>query len=176
MKLSDIIMSDWIRYVEKGLGKANWKSLLFYALSGRCPSFGFVFWLRLASKKTIFRHIAIVKYKLMSRRYGLQISYRTKIGCGLYLGHAMSIVINSRTVIGKNFSISHMNSIGSDKKQYAVIGDNVIMAPMSCIVNGCNIGNNAKIGAGAVVIKDVPDNATVVGVPAKVVKINGQKL
>lgn len=90
----------------------------------------------------------------------------------MYLGHAISIVINSNTVIGRNFSISHMNSIGSDRRQYAVIGDNVIMAPMSCIVNGCKVGDNAKIGAGAVVIKDVPQGATVVGVPAKVIKSN----
>lgn len=175
-QLKNTIFADWNRYVEKGLGKPTWRSLLFHALSGKAPSFSFVFWLRMASKKNIFRCLAMFKWKRLSRKYGLQISYRTKIGDGLYIGHALSIVINQRTVIGRNFSISHMNSIGSDRKQYATIGDNVIMAPMSCIVNGCTIGNNSKIGAGAVVIKDVPDYATVVGVPAKVVKISQSKI
>lgn len=169
--LKETIFLDWKRYTEKGLGKQTWRSLLFHALSGKSPSFAFVFWLRLASKKNIFRYLAILKYKILSRKYGLQISYHTEIGEGLYLGHAISIIINQRTKIGKNFSISHMNSIGSDRKQYAEIGDNVTVGPMACIVNGVKIGNYAKIGAGAVVVNDVPDYATVVGVPAKVVKI-----
>lgn len=92
-----------------------------------------------------------------------------KIGRGLYLGHAISIVINARTVIGNNFSISHMNSIGTDKKQPAIIGDNVIVGPMACLVNGVHIGNNVKIGAGAVVVKDIPDDCTAVGNPVRII-------
>jgi len=81
----------------------------------------------------------------------------------------MSLVINETTVIGNNVNLSQFTTIGSNHGKAATIGDNVYIGPGVCIVEDVVIGNNACIGAGSVVVKDVPENATVAGVPAKVI-------
>lgn len=71
-------------------------------------------------------------------------------------------------MIGNNCNVSQFLSIGTNKRTPATIGDNVYIGPNVCIVEDVKIGNNVTIGAGAVVTKDIPDNATAAGVPAKV--------
>jgi len=107
-------------------------------------------------------------HKRLTVKYGIQIPRTTRIGYGLYIGHGIGIVINGETIIGNNVNISQFLSIGTNKRTPAVIGDNVYIGPNVCIVENVHIGNNATIGAGAVVVKDVPENATVAGVPARV--------
>lgn len=116
--------------------------------------------------------ISKLKHYRMSRKYGLQIHPDTQIGYGFYIGHGVGAVISSGTKIGNNCNISQYLSIGSNTKHYAVIGDNVYIGPHVSIVEGVHIGNNVTIGAGAVVVKDIPDNATVAGVPAKILNTN----
>ena len=108
-------------------------------------------------------------HKHLSVKYGIHIPRTTKIGYGFYIGHGIGIVINGGTVIGNNVNISHFLSIGTNNDKPATIGDNVYIGPNVCIVEDVRVGNNSTIGAGAVVVKDVPDNATVAGVPAKVI-------
>ena len=72
-------------------------------------------------------------------------------------------------MIGNNCNVSQFLSIGTNKRTPATIGDNVYIGPNVCIVEDVKIGNNVTIGAGAVVTKDIPDNATTAGVPAKVI-------
>lgn len=105
----------------------------------------------------------------MTTKYGIQIPSTTKIGYGFYIGHGIGIIINGKTVIGNNCNVSQFLSIGSNKGTPAVIGDNVYIGPNVCLVENVHIGNNATIGAGAVVTKDIPENATAAGVPAKVI-------
>ena len=116
--------------------------------------------------------LALLMHKHLTAKYGIQIPRNTKIGYGLYIGHGVGIVINGGTVIGNNVNISQFLSIGTNKCTPAVIGDNVYIGPNVCIVEDVHIGNNATVGAGAVVVKDVPENATVAGVPAKVISYN----
>lgn len=89
------------------------------------------------------------------------------------LPHGLNgIIVSQYAKIGKNCTIYHQVTIGSKEDKFApVIGDNVIIYPHAIIIGGINIGNNAVIGAGAVVTKDVPENAVVAGNPAKVIKM-----
>jgi len=90
----------------------------------------------------------------------------------VYLCHnGFGIVINSTAKIGKGTIIQHSVTIGEidDSHRSPVIGQNCFIGCRACVLGNIKIGNNVKIGAGAVVIKDVPDNCTVVGVPAKIV-------
>lgn len=113
-----------------------------------------------------------IMHQRMTTKYGIQIPRTTKIGYGFYIGHGIGIVINGGTVIGNNVNVSQFLSIGTNKRTPAVIGDNVYIGPNVCVVENVHIGNNTTIGAGAVVVKDVPEGATVGGVPAKVLNYN----
>ncbi|MDR0559200.1 MAG: acetyltransferase [Prevotellaceae bacterium] len=106
------------------------------------------------------------------KKYGLQILPETEIGYGLYIGHGFGTIINPAVKIGNNCNLSQFTTIGTNHNRGATIGDNVYIGPCVCIVEDVHIGNNASIGAGAVVVKDVPENATVAGVPAKVLNFN----
>ena len=93
----------------------------------------------------------------------------TRIGYGLDIGHGMCMVVNGGTIIGNNVCLSHFVSIGTNHDTPAVIGDNVYIGPNSNIIEEVCIGSNVTIGAGSVVTKDIPANATAVGVPARVI-------
>ena len=130
-------------------------------------SFKYMFWFRLCrAPNPVVRAVARVMHWRLSRRYGIQIPARTRIGYGFYIGHYMSIVVNHTTVIGNNCNISQFTTIGSNSDRAAHIGDNVYIGPGVSIVEDVRIGDNAAIGAGSVVTRDVPADSTAVGSPA----------
>lgn len=103
------------------------------------------------------------------------VPFSTKVGKGLTYAHPYSTVLNAES-IGDNFSCLHCTTIG--KKEPGTrrprIGDNVTVGCNVTIIGDITIGNNVVIGAGSVVVKNVPDNAVVVGNPAKIIKYNEQ--
>ena len=159
-----LIRSDYFRYVgyRRSLLRMYFKAL-------RSPSFALNFWLRLSTYKGILYPYCRFRLSLIANRYGLQIYPETKIGYGLYIGHGFGTIVNPTAVIGNNVNLSQFTTIGSNDGTSAVIGDNVYIGPSVCIVENVFIGANSTIGAGAVVVKDVPKNCTVAGVPAKVI-------
>lgn len=100
-----------------------------------------------------------------------QISYHTKIGKGFKIVHPYSTVINAES-IGDNFSCLHCTTLGAKGKLKPYLGNNVILGANVSIIGGVRIGNNVTVGAGSVVVKDVPDNAVVGGNPARIIKYN----
>lgn len=102
----------------------------------------------------------------------IQIPLETKIGYGFYIGHGGSVIINGTAIIGNNCNISQFTTIGANEGKAAVIGDNVYIGPNVCIVEDVLIKDNVTIGAGSVVCKNLPENATVAGNYAKVLNFN----
>ena len=121
--------------------------------------------------------------RLMLRRYyfkfGINIPYNTKIGCGFYIGHFGGIVVHPQCKIGNNCNISHGVTIGQTNrgknKGVPEIGNCVYVGPGAKIIGGIKIGHNVCIGANCVVTKDVSDSAVVVGIPGSVVSFDGSK-
>ena len=97
------------------------------------------------------------------------ISKTTKIGPGVKVAHPYATIINADS-IGRNFSCIQCTTLGAKNNKRPVIGNDVSLGASVTIVGGVKIGNNVTIGAGAVVVKDIPDNAIAVGNPAKVIK------
>lgn len=160
----EYILSDYIRYSRTG--RSAIKVIAYTFLNHK---FAYQFWLRLTMKRDGWLWpLAEFKHRMMSRRYGIEIPWRTKIGYGLFLSHGVGIIINETTVIGNNCNIGSFTTIGSNKGKAAMIGDNVWIGPSVCIVEDVTIGDDVTIGAGAVVTRNIPSKATVAGVPAKV--------
>ena len=96
-------------------------------------------------------------------------SQSTKIGEGFKFTHPYSTIINAHS-IGKNFSCIHLTTIGKADGKRPIIGNNVTCGANVSIIGDITIGDNVIIGAGSVVVKSVPSNCIVAGVPAKIIK------
>lgn len=80
--------------------------------------------------------------------------------------------VSIRCIIGNNVNLSQMSNIGTNEGNQAIIGNNVYIGPMTCLIEGVHIGENSLIGAGSIVTKDVYSNSTVVGNPGRVIGEN----
>ena len=148
--------------------------------------------------KAVFFHkianfFAIAKFNLIARiisqfsRFltGIEIHPKANIGKNLFIDHGMGVVIGETSEIGDNVTIYHMATLGGispsinsneqrNIKRHPTLKDNVVVGSGAQILGPVTVGKNAKIGANAVVTKDVPENAVMVGIPAKnVAEISG---
>ena len=116
---------------------------------------------------------------------GIEIHPGAKIGKNLFIDHGMGVVIGETSVIGNNVTIYHAVTLGGSspsidserqrhEKRHPTIGDEVVIGSGAQIIGPIKVGNNSRIAANAVVVKDVPDNATMVGIPAKAVKLENK--
>lgn len=96
------------------------------------------------------------------------IDMHTKIGKGVQLAHPYSTILNAEN-IGDNLYINHLVTVGEKNGKRPIIGNDVQLHAGSMIIGGITIGDNAIVGAGAVVIKDLPANAIAVGNPARII-------
>lgn len=131
-----------------------------------------------------YRHNMKTIAEIVSQRSryktGIEIHPGAKIGKGLFIDHGMGVVIGETTEIGNNCTIYQNVTLGGTTtekgKRHPTLGDNVVVGAGAKVLGAFKVGDNAKIGAGAVVLNEVPSGATVVGVPAKVVKVDNVKV
>ena len=114
------------------------------------------------------------------RRTGIEIHPGAKIGRGLFIDHGMGVVIGETTEIGDNCTLYQnvtLGGTGKDQgKRHPTLGNNVLIGAGAKVLGPFTVGDNARVAAGAVVLDAVPAGATAVGVPARVVRINGEKV
>ena len=114
------------------------------------------------------------------RRTGIEIHPGATIGKNLFIDHGMGVVIGETAIIGDNCTLYQgvtLGGTGKDHgKRHPTLGDNVLIGAGAKVLGPFRVGDNARVAAGAVVLSEVPDDATAVGVPARVVRIGGQRI
>ena len=114
------------------------------------------------------------------RRTGMEIHPGATIGKNLFIDHGMGVVIGETTIIGDNCTLYQgvtLGGTGKDHgKRHPTLGDNVLIGAGAKVLGPFRVGDNARVAAGAVVLSEVPNDATAVGVPARVVRIGGQRI
>ncbi len=133
---------------------------------------------------TLWKHNFLLAARILSQitRFftGIEIHPGAQIGSGFMIDHGMGVVIGETAVVGNNVTLYHDVTLGGRKfydengkkleKRHPTIGDNVTIGSGAQILGPITIGKNVKIGSNAIVIKDIPDNCTVVNTPAYIVK------
>lgn len=111
---------------------------------------------------------------------GIEIHPAALIGNGFFIDHGIGVVIGETTIIGDNVTLFQgvtLGGTGKEKgKRHPTIGNNVVVGAGAKVLGNIDIGDSSYIGANAVVVKDVPQNSTVVGVPGRITKQDGKKI
>jgi serine O-acetyltransferase len=175
-----LIVSDLWRHA----GRSGTRILLFYFVSA--PGFRYTVLLRLYGWARARRWCGLGPRQAIvlllhhyAIRFGIDISRDARIGSGFYIGHFGGIVVNGGVVIGDNCNLSHDVTVGQvnrgERVGCPVIGNNVYIAPGAKLIGRIHVGDNAAIGANAVVLSDVAAHTSVGGVPARPVSGYGSE-
>jgi serine O-acetyltransferase len=145
------------------------------------PSFKAILWYRVAHRLFLKKHYFLARMisQKTARKTGIEIHPGAKIGKGLFIDHGHGVVIGETAVLGNNVTLYQGVTLGGTGKEqgkrHPTLGDNVMVSAGAKVLGSFTVGSNSKIGAGSVVVSEVPPNSTVVGVPGRVVKRNGVK-
>lgn len=139
----------------------SFKAMIYYRMAHRLYKKKHYFWARLISQKGV-------------RKTGIEIHPGAQIGKGFFIDHGHGVIIGETTIIGDNVTLYQGVTLGGTGKEHGkrhpTIGNNVMVSAGAKVLGSFTIGENSKIGAGSVVLEEVPPNSTVVGVPGRVVK------
>ena len=145
----------------------GFKALMRHRIAHRLYKKGYKFLATLISSKT-------------RRKYGIEIHPAAKIGSGVFIDHGMGVVIGETAVVGDNCTIYQGVTLGGTGKhkgkRHPTIGNNVLIGCGAKVLGPFTVGDNSKIAANAVVLQEVPPNCTCVGIPARIVRRNNEKI
>ena len=146
------------------------------------PSFRVMIKYRRAHKLYLKGHYFLARWisQRAARKTGIEIHPGATIGKGLFIDHGSGVIIGETTIIGDNVTLYQGVTLGGNGKEtgkrHPTLEDNVMVSAGAKIIGSFTIGANSKIGAGSVVIEEVPPNCTVVGVPGRIVRMGDQKV
>lgn len=139
----------------------SFKAVMMYRVAHKWYLNGHYFWARWLSQKAV-------------RKTGIEIHPGAQIGKGLFIDHGAGVIIGETTVIGDNCTLYQGVTLGGTGKEqgkrHPTLGNNVMVSAGAKVLGSFTIGDNCKIGAGSVVLEEVPPNCTVVGIPGHIVK------
>lgn len=140
------------------------------------PSFKVMLYYRIAHRLYEKKHFFLARWISQKgvRKTGIEIHPGAQIGKGFFIDHGNGVIIGETTIIGDNVTLYQGVTLGGTGKEHGkrhpTIGNNVMISTGAKVLGSFTIGDNSKVGAGSVVLNEVPPNSTVVGVPGRVVK------
>lgn len=146
------------------------------------PSFQVMLRYRVAHKLYLKKHYFLARWisQRAARKTGIEIHPGATIGKGLFIDHGSGVIIGETAIVGNNVTLYQGVTLGGTGKEtgkrHPTLEDNVMVSAGAKIIGSFTVGENSKIGAGSVVLKPVPPNCTVVGVPGRIVKRDNKKL
>mgnify|MGYP002762868415 FL=1 len=145
----------------------RFRVMLSYRRAHKLYLKGHFFWARYISQRA-------------ARKTGIEIHPGATIGKGFFIDHGSGVIIGETAIVGDNVTLYQGVTLGGTGKEtgkrHPTIGDNVMISAGAKIIGSFTVGENSKIGAGSVVIEEVPPNCTVVGVPGRIVKRDNVKM
>ncbi len=146
------------------------------------PSFKAIIRYRIAHRLFVNKHYFLARWysQRTVRKTGIEIHPGATIGKGLFIDHGYGVVIGETAIVGDNVTLYQGVTLGGTGKEHGkrhpTIGNNVMISAGAKVIGSFTVGENSKIGAGSVVLSEVPPNSTVVGVPGRVVKRDNVKI
>lgn len=146
------------------------------------PSFKAIIGYRIAHKLYLYKHYFLARWlsQRTVRKTGIEIHPGAQIGKGFFIDHGNGVIIGETAIVGDNVTLYQgvtLGGTGKEKgKRHPTVEDNVMISAGAKVLGSFTVGANSKIGAGSVVLSEVPPNSTVVGVPGRVVKVDDQKV
>ena len=145
----------------------SFKAVMMYRTAHKWYVNGHYFWARWLSQKAV-------------RKTGIEIHPGAQIGKGLFIDHGSGVIIGETTIIGDNCTLYQGVTLGGTGKEqgkrHPTLGNNVMVSAGAKVLGSFTIGDNCKIGAGSVVLEEVPPNCTVVGIPGRIVRRYNQSV